>query len=290
MHLPLIISRFSNLLFFVQKTNQVRLTGFNLQKYLADNVDISFYGKSEDEIWKQIGKSIEKQNTEQFKKAIVPIKPIFASHWQKAFKNLLSWKQYFQGNSELFEQVILDIKKLSGTNHFLLSKIPIYLVSDFRSNDKDINAWFSWMPKQSFIVVEIPFGLKVSSGLFQLGVLAHEFFHLILKQNKNLVLRINQIVEENRGLFEKLSKGDILDKMFFEELLVSSFIPEGYLSKKYFDLKIATDIFSSKDLLDWRRSVAFKMQQTAKKYISNARQIDKEYLEQLITVIKENAK
>ncbi|MBU2068133.1 hypothetical protein KKE13_00950, partial [Patescibacteria group bacterium] len=224
------------------------------------------------------------------KKAIVPIKPIFASHWQKAFKNLLSWKQYFQGNSELFEQVILDIKKLSGTNHFLLSKIPIYLVSDFRSNDKDINAWFSWMPKQSFIVVEIPFGLKVSSGLFQLGVLAHEFFHLILKQNKNLVLRINQIVEENRGLFEKLSKGDILDKMFFEELLVSSFIPEGYLSKKYFDLKIATDIFSSKDLLDWRRSVAFKMQQTAKKYISNARQIDKEYLEQLITVIKENAK
>ncbi|MBU2068007.1 hypothetical protein KKE13_00255, partial [Patescibacteria group bacterium] len=68
MHLPLIISRFSNLLFFVQKTNQVRLTGFNLQKYLADNVDISFYGKSESEIWKQIRKSIGKQNTEQFKK------------------------------------------------------------------------------------------------------------------------------------------------------------------------------------------------------------------------------
>lgn len=136
MRLPIIISRFSNLLFFIQKINQDRLGDFDLQKHLDDNVDTSFYGKNESEIWKQISESIGRQNTEQFKKAIVPIKPIFTSHWEKASKNLLSWKQYFQGNGELFEQVIFDIKNLSGVKNFSLSRIPIYLVSDPKSNDK----------------------------------------------------------------------------------------------------------------------------------------------------------
>ncbi|MFH1461000.1 MAG: hypothetical protein ABIF84_01080, partial [Patescibacteria group bacterium] len=198
--------------------------------------------------------------------------------------------QYFQSNSELFEQVIFDIKKLSGVGHFPLSKIPIYLIFDYKSDDNDINAWFSWMPKQSFVVVEIPFELKIPNRLFQLGILTHEFFHLILKQNENLVLQIDQTVEKNKGLLGKMSKGDISDKMFFEELLISSLVPEGYLSEKYFGFKVVADISSPKDLLDWRRLIAFKMQQPAKKYISNVRQIDKEYLEQLIVVIKENVK
>lgn len=290
MSLPIIISRFSNLLFFVQKTNQGCLTGFDLQKHLADNVDISFYGKSESEIWKQIRKSIGKQNTEQFKKAIIPIGPIFASYWKKVSKNLLLWEQYFQDDGKLFEQVIFDIKNLSGVKNFSLSKIPIYLISDPNSNDKDINAWFSWMPKQSFVVVEIPFELKIPNRLFQLGILTHEFFHLILKQNKNLVLQINQIVEENKELFEKLAKGHISNKMFFEELLISSFIPEGYLGEKHLGFKVVADISSPEDLLDWRRLVAFKIRQTAEQYINNNRQIDKEYFERLMEIIKQNVK
>ena len=70
MRLPIIISRFSNLLFFIQKTSQSRLASFDLQKYLDENLDISFYGGSESEIWKQISKSIGKRDAEQFKKAI----------------------------------------------------------------------------------------------------------------------------------------------------------------------------------------------------------------------------
>lgn len=140
------------------------------------------------------------------------------------------------------------------------------------------------------MVVEIPFGLKVTDSLFQIGILAHEYFHLILKQNKKLVLQINQTVEENSSLFKKISGEGISDKMFFEELLISSFIPEGYLSEKYLNFKVATDISNPEDLLDWRRLVAFKMCQTAKEYTNDGRQIDKEYLERLIEVIKQSVK
>ncbi len=290
MRLPIIISRFSNLLFFIQKTSQSRLASFDLQKYLDENLDISFYGGSESEIWKQISKSIGKRDAEQFKKAIIPIKSVFAPHWEKASKNLSLWEKYFQDNSELFEQIILDIKVLSNVKDFLVSKIPIYLVSDSQSDGKDINAWFSWTPKQSFVVVEIPIGLKVADNLFQIGILAHEYFHLVLKKNKKLVLQINQIAEENNELLEKISKRDVSNKMFFEELLISSFVPEGYLSEKYFGFKVATDIYNPKDLLDWRKLVASEMRRLAEKYINNSQQIDKKYLGQLIKVIKQNIK
>ena len=187
MHLSIKISRLSNLLFFAQKTNKYNLVKFDLQKYLADkNINLSFYGKDENKIWKQIEKSIGKQNTKQIKKAIIPLKFDFSSHWSKISKHLLLWKQYFQNNQSIFQQAILELKKLSGIKYSTISKIPIYLISDPVSNDKEINAWFSWTPKENFIVVEIPLGLKAPNNFFPLAVLAHEFFHLMLRKNKNL--------------------------------------------------------------------------------------------------------
>lgn len=290
MRLSIIISRLSNLLFFVQKTDKYNLVKFDLQKYLADeNFDTFLYGKSENKIWKQIKKSIGEQNTKQIKKSIVPFKSIFDPHWHKASKHLLLWKRYFQNNQSLFQQTIFSAKDLSGIKHFAVSKISIYLISDPASNDKEINAWFSWTPKESFIVVEIPFNLKVPNNFFPLSVLAHEFFHLMLRKNKNLFLKITKIAKENKKIITKLSKG-APNRIFLEELLISSFIPEGYLTEKYFNTKVVTHTSRPKDLLRWRKFIAFKFYQTAKKYANDTRQIDEKYLKDLMGVIKQNAK
>jgi hypothetical protein len=80
------------------------------------------------------------------------------------------------------------------------------------------------------------------------------------------------------------------NKIFLEELLISSFIPEGYLSEKYFDNKIAPYTSKPKGLLKWRKFVAFKLYQIAKRYINNTQQIDEKYLNSLIGIIKRNAK
>jgi len=286
MHLSIKISRLSNLLFFASKTDKDDLVKSDLRKYLLDEkIDLSFYGKSEDKIWRQIEKIIGKENTKEIKKSVVSLDQIFAPHWHKASRHLLLWKQYFQNNQFLFQQALIELKKLSGIKYFAISKIPIYFVSSWTSNDKEINAWFSWTPKESFIVVEIPLGLKVSNNFFSMAILTHEFFHLMLRKNKNLFLKISNIAEENDKLFTKLAEG-MPNSIFLEELLISSFIPEGYLSEKYFNSKVVSCVSKPKDLLKWRKFVAFKLYQTAKKYINNTRQIDEDYLKDLIRAIK----
>lgn len=290
MYLSIIISRLSNFLFFVQKTNRDNLDKFDLRKSLINkHLDIFFYGKNENEIWKQINKSIGAQNIRHFQSAITPLKPIFASHWSKIHKQLLLWKQYFQNNQPLFQQTIIELKKLSGIKHFAVSKIPIYLISNLNSENNEIDARFSWTPKESFIAIEIPFNLKVPNHFFPVSILAHEFFHLMLRKNKNLIFEINKIAKKNERVFTKLSEG-IPNRIFLEELIISSFIPEGYLSKKCLNTKFSAFTSKPKDLLSWRKIVASKSYEIAKNYINNIGQIDKKYLEHIVNVLKQNTK
>lgn len=114
--------------------------------------------------------------------------------------------------------------------------------------------------------------------------MAHEFFHLMLRKNKNLFLKI---AKENEKLLTKLGEG-MPNRIFLEELSVSSFIPEGYLSEKYFKTKVASYVSRPKDLLMWRKFVASKLYRIAKRYINNTQQIDERYLIYLIGVIKQN--
>lgn len=199
------------------------------------------------------------------------------------------WKQYFQSNQLLFRQSISDVKKLSGVKYFVFSKIPVYLTPVSHKENKEISARFSWTPKKSFIVVEIPSGLKIPNNLFPISVLVHEFFHLMLRENKNLILEIKKIAEKNGKLFAKLSD-NMPSRMFLEELIISSFIPEGYLVEKYFNIKVTTYTLRPNSLLTWRKTIAFRLYRTAKKYIDDARQIDKKYLGLLIETVKQNAK
>ncbi len=132
MNFSVVISRFSNLLFFALKINQDRLVNFNLQKYLTDeNLNLSFYGRSESKIWKQIEKSIGKQDTKQIKKYIAPLKLLFALQWRKTLKHLLLWKWYFYNNQPLFQEIILEIKKTKRNKTF--RDFPNSDLSYFRS-------------------------------------------------------------------------------------------------------------------------------------------------------------
>ena len=107
----------------------------------------------------------------------------------------------------------------------------------------------------------------------------------MLRKNKNLFFKIANIAKENDKLFTKLAEG-MPNRIFLEELLISSFIPEGYLSEKYFNTKVVSCISRPKDLLGWRKFVAFKLYQVAKKYINNTQQIDENYLKDLIGIIE----
>lgn len=100
MNLSIKISRLSNLLFFVSKTDKANLVEPDLRKYLSSgNFNLSFYGKNEGEIWRQIEKMAGKEKAKKIKKSIVPLNSVFTPYWHKASKHLFLWKQYFQKKS-----------------------------------------------------------------------------------------------------------------------------------------------------------------------------------------------
>ncbi len=286
MNPKIIISPSSNLLFFIQKKYEKGLIKLNFQNYFNDkNIDLLFYKETEKKLKIQIGKSIKKSKRDTFEKKLAAIKPFFKLYWEKESKNLNSWKKYFRKNHSILQNIVLDIKKLTGVKNFKISETPIYLISDPVEKSKEINAWFSWTPKKNFMVIEIPYGLKNPNILFPIGILAHEYFHLILRKNKKFILEKNRIVRKNNKLLTKLAKR-MPANMFFEELLVSSFIPEGYLGKKHLKIKIGTLTQKPRKLLEWRRWVAYKTKNRVKKYADNNKKIDREYLSDLIKIIK----
>ncbi len=286
MPLSIKISRLSNLLFFASKTDPGNLVSSHLAKYLLDeNSDISFFAKSDNRIWQRIEALAGKAETKEIRKSVILLNREYSFHWDRAYGHLSSWKRYFQDNQSLLQRAVLGLKKMIGVKDFVISKIPVYLVIDLTSKDKDINAWFSWTKTDSFIVVEIPFSLKVPNGYFPLAVLAHEFFHLLLRKNEKLFSKIAQVVKENERMFSKLAKG-MPGKMFFEELLVSSFMPEGYLSERHFGAKVVSRVKRPSDILGWRKFVAFKLYQEVKQYSTGNQQIDEKYLRKLAGIIK----
>lgn len=285
MQTTIIVPRFSNMLFFAQRIGKHK-KNYDIKKYvISEHAETFFYGKNKIEVLKRLINLIDKKNIKQFNKTIVSLRPIFDTHWERAYPQMLLWKKFFQKNQSLFLQAIHNIEKIIGAKKFDISRVPIYLISVPKSKDRDIHAWFSWTPQESFIVVEIPLGLKVSDDLFPMSVLVHEFFHLMLRKNKKLFLSLNTITQKNKRLLAQLSDG-MPHRLFFEELLVSSFVPEGYLSEKIFHTKAHMRAIKPKDLVGWRRYVASSMRMEAKNYSDNEKMVDKKYLDNLTRVIK----
>lgn len=283
--LKIIISKTSNFLSFYQKNN---LSDNTIKNYIYNkNIDLLFYDKNKKELEKIREVFGDNKEYIQFKKELAMFKKDFNVFWAESSKDLSLWKNYFESKFCLFNEIINDIKNLCGVKHFLFSKIPVFLISYPCADYEEIKAWFSWTQKESFIVVEIPFGYKMFESPFPLSVLIHEFFHLLLRENIDLINQIKEKAEKKSELLKNKLNENMSNKMFLEELLISSFIPEGYLNEKYFNIEVINyNMLESKSLLSWRKFVAYKMKNMAKNYIDNKNQIDDEYLQKIISIVK----
>lgn len=104
--------------------------------------------------------------------------------------------------------------------------------------------------------------------------------------------KISKYSESNKSILIKIKEQGLFPKMILEELIVSSFLPEGYLSKKYFNkpTKKVPNKPPNKDLIDWRRYIAYKMRTYAQLYFNKKQTIDDAYIEKIINLIKKSQK
>ena len=187
-------------------------------------------------------------------------------------------------NSEILNRLLSKIFLLCQISNF---NDPTKINLIYKKTNQEIFAWFSWTPQDSFITIEFNKLNKIDDQ-FIILVLAHELFHLILRKNKNLVRTIIKYSKLHTSCLQQIKETRLLPKIILEELIISSFIPEGYLSKKYFNKSIKKiSKFLYNDLIDWRRYIAYKMQFYAKTYLKNKQTIDNNYIEKIIKLIEE---
>jgi len=199
-------------------------------------------------------------------------------------KKLQKYTNQLKQNWDLLESIIINMYSLCNINNFS-DNIPINLI--YGKNNEEIFAWFSWTPKNSSITIEFSKSSKPEKG-FLIIVLIHEIFHLMLRKNKKLMQKISEYSESNKSILKKIKEKELPFRIILEELIISSFIPEGYLSKKYFNkqIKKTPNKFLHNDLIDWRKYIAYKMQKYAKLYFDKKQTIDDAYINKIIDLIK----
>jgi len=287
MLLKINISRLPNIVWFAQNTKLDYQGSKPLPKYLQeDALQIDAYGTAKTAFFEKIRTKKGIKKMQSLQRYLHEIEPLFTTHWRSAAPHLSLWKEYLLAHERTLQKILTTLYNLTSTRGFTARHIPFYLIADPTNPTQELSAWFSWTPKKSFVVIEIPLAAIPSQTLFPVGIVAHEILHLLLRKNIRLFTELKNLAKDNAKLWLKTSDLPISPENFLEELLVSSFVPEGYLGEKYLQHKIKRLVMLPNDLLDWRRLIAYHMRTIARNYAEKNKAIDLKYMEYLLEVIK----
>lgn len=268
----------------------LKLFSFIFSAFESKNLDLIFLLENEKDVWKKAAIILEKNDLGKIKNILNHFQKRFDVIWKKDEKKMEKIKDYFMKNKRTFQNIINSAKILCGIKEFKIENVPIHIFLSSNGKD-DFLGWFSWSPAKSDIVLECSRWPIKKVGKFSLCLLGHEFFHLILRKNKKIINLIKEISENHKNKLKKINYGSSRMDILFEELLISSFIPEGYLAEKYVGIKIKKQKdkkILAKNILDFseiRKKCAFLIKEDSSRYVEKRKKIDKEYLKKLAEII-----
>ena len=258
-----------------------------IKKHGNENLDILFLENNDKLIWKKLSSCVNKTEMKIIKTALSEFSPRFNLIWPWGKMRLGKRAEYYQKNEKTLLEIIHIICRLCQIKKFNISSVPIHLLLSSPASE-DSQGWFSWTPKQSKIVLECSGWRNDIRKKFPIAILAHEIFHLIIRKNKKLNEKIQSFSQNNKETLNKICDPMPVG-MFFEEMLLSSFIPEGYLSKKYLNIptkrrakyELAEKSFF--DIILTRRYIAQAMKAKAKNYTDGkSKFIDSDYFNEML--------
>ena len=239
-------------------------------------------------LWETLNKELGIIKTKEFKKKFESFTDRFSLLWRHEKINLKKIKTYLYSQSKTTKSALAAVNNLVGINKTILSKkIPISLTISSNEN-RDQIGWFSILNNHVDLVVECS-GVSEENYSFLNLIILHEYFHLALRKNHK-IRRLIKDVSIRERILTSLSK-DMIPEQILEELVISSFVPEGYLSLNYFDkkIKLVNSISKKEGTISFvlvRRLCAYKLSGLAKEYLNAKKPIDEKYLLALINVIK----
>lgn len=240
-----------------------------------------------EKMWKKTIEGHIARETRLCQNIIQSFEKRFSVLWQQEEPKLIALRQHLFNKKNVIERTMRIVHHLTGARMFsAYSTIPIYLTIS-SSRKKDVVGWFSRFNNKTDLVLECS-GLSADNYLEPIFV--HELFHYAVGKSTSLKHDIETTARQEQKALVAISDG-MPPILALEELLLSSFVPEGYLSQLFFGTRITpirrietgknNDSFSSA-----RTYCAYQLRKMAQTYISNKRQIDKKYLLSLIAAIK----
>lgn len=210
--------------------------------------------------------------------------------WKKEESGLSQVKRYLTLQSENISLNLAIINKLSGVkkNPINFQQIPVHLVLS-SDRQKDQVGWFSIFGKNTDLVLECS-GVSEKIQPFLNLIILHEHFHLALRRNTQLEKLIDNISAKNHKILGPLSQ-DLSPAQILEELLISSFVPEGYLAMLATGQKIKPINSIKKNsgqvsFVSARQFYAYKMKTISKDYIESEKALDQKYLNSIVEAAK----
>lgn len=211
----------------------------------------------------------------------------FSALWRQEEPKLIALRRHLLNKKHIIERAMRIVHHLTGARMFsAYSTIPIYLTIS-SSRKKDVVGWFSRFNNKTDLVLECS-GLSADNYLEPIFV--HELFHYAVGKSASLKHEIETTARQEQKVLAAISDG-MPPILALEELLLSSFVPEGYLSQLFFGTRITPkrriETGKNKDnFTSTRTYCAYQLREMAQTYINNKRQIDTNYLLSLIDVIK----
>lgn len=209
----------------------------------------------------------------------------FGKIWSEKHSKLLNIKKIINKNKKLIEDSILVLNSFLEIKQRKTIKINIYLIFG-SENRNDINAFFSKFENRADIFIDGYFFDSKDENFSSLLII-HELAHLLLRESNKLDL-LNGFARENKKQIIKIiseNKLNIPNEIFFEELFISLFAPEGYFREKYFNQKIIKPKIKNGKILrfkDLRKLTSYKLKDILTLYLDQNKSLDKNLLGKII--------
>ncbi len=186
-------------------------------------------------------------------------------------------------NSTLYDEIIGHASKycskisvLTGTHRINIKKIPIEIKKVKKSQ-------YSALAYPNKIVLSIPEAMDVKMKKELSAILTHEYFHICIENNDKLKRIIKKCLDENIDFIKSLKIKKLTSWLVLNELIVSSFVPEGYIGQL---MGYDTHYKETTIMGSIRLSIGKIMFNTAKRYVLKRKIIDEAYIDTIIKKLK----
>jgi hypothetical protein len=227
--------------------------------------------------WRAVSGKIGSQKTQELGNIIEYFDARFQRIWKTEKPRLERLRKIFIQKDIAATTIVKGITRLCGIKERNTERITC-LLGVSASSVPDCNGWTSG----NVIVLECSgWPAKRMKEIYK-EIIPHELFHILLRNNNRLLKNLRELAAENESSLAKINFEGYSSRMAFEEIILSSFIPEGYLIHK----KIELPRRKPKDFQAVRRQFAYLLRDEAKKYVIAKKPIDKAYLEKVMSEIK----